>query len=616
MVLRDDFYGKMVLLDFNVWTSTDCFHQSALNLSTGIVGMVQDAEFRVSALAVQVELTILLAVEIHAPLYQFLDLLRSLAHHLLNGLAVADVVAGNHRVFNVLVEIVKLQIGHTGHTTLGKRRVGFVESGLTDDAYLALLGTGYLQGVTHTGHASSDNQEIVLVYHIYSNLRCKITKKVVILHAIMKKYCFLTLIFWLSVASWAQNANRSETFELANDSLCMKLDSLLDNPLFETSQVGLMVYDLTADTALYRYNHRQKLRPASCMKLVTSITALDQLGPEYEYQTRLFYTGEVRGRTLVGNIYCVGGFDPMLTQDDVITLAASIRNLGIDSIRGQIVADRSFKESLDYGEGWCWDDDNPMLIALTIGRKDNFTSTLAEEISRLGVNLEGVQLMQGRKPDNAQLLDVCCHSISQVLERMMKVSDNFYAESMFYQTAASVGHRFATADNARNVTRKLINRLGLNAGNYRIADGSGLSLYNYVTVELLVTLLRHAWRTPSISKALMPSLPVAGVDGTLKSRMQKTLAQGNVRAKTGTLTGISSLAGYCMAPNGHELAFAIINQGILDKTSGKAFQDRVCQVLCGEDLGVKGVKGVKKGAKATRSRQSARSARKPRGKRR
>jgi D-alanyl-D-alanine carboxypeptidase/D-alanyl-D-alanine-endopeptidase (penicillin-binding protein 4) len=120
----------------------------------------------------------------------------------------------------------------------------------------------------------------------------------------------------------------------------------------------------------------------------------------------------------------------------------------------------------------------------------------------------------------------------------------------------------------------------------------------------------------------MPALPVAGVDGTLKSRMQNTLAQGNVRAKTGTLTGISSLAGYCTAPNGHELAFAIINQGILDKTTGKAFQDRVCQVLCGETGGVKEVKGVKgsKGGKKTvqrtKSRQSARNARKPRGKRR
>ena len=426
----------------------------------------------------------------------------------------------------------------------------------------------------------------------------------------MKKYLFSLVIFGLSAVAMAQ------------DSLRFRLDSLLEDPLFETSQVGLMVYDLTADSTLYTYNHRQMLRPASCMKLVTSITALDALGPNYEYQTALYYTGSIQGRTLVGNIYCVGGFDPMITQADVITLASSIRQLGIDSIRGQIVADRSFKESLEYGEGWCWDDDNPYLFALTIGRKDNFTTTLAEEIARLGINLEKVELMQGRKPTQAKMIDVCCHSIKQVLQRMMKDSDNFYAESMFYQTAASTGHHPATAVDARNITKKLINRLGLDANRYRIADGSGLSLYNYVTVELLVKLLRHAWRTPSIAKALMPALPVAGVDGTLKSRMQNTRAQGNVRAKTGTLTGISSLAGYCTAPNGHELAFAIINQGILDKTTGKAFQDRVCQVLCGETGGVKEVKGVKgsKGGKKTvqrtKSRQSARNARKPRGKRR
>ena len=426
----------------------------------------------------------------------------------------------------------------------------------------------------------------------------------------MKKYLFSLVIFGLSAVAMAQ------------DSLRFRLDSLLEDPLFETSQVGLMVYDLTADSTLYTYNHRQMLRPASCMKLVTSITALDALGPNYEYQTALYYTGSIQGRTLVGNIYCVGGFDPMISQADVVTLASSIRQLGVDSIRGLIVADRSMKESLDYGEGWCWDDENPMLIPLTIGRKDNFTSTLAEEIARLGVNLEKVELMQGRKPAQAKMIDVCCHSIKQVLQRMMKDSDNFYAESMFYQTAASTGHHPATAVDARNITKKLINRLGLDANRYRIADGSGLSLYNYVTVELLVKLLRHAWRTPSIAKALMPALPVAGVDGTLKSRMQNTLAQGNVRAKTGTLTGISSLAGYCTAPNGHELAFAIINQGILDKTTGKAFQDRVCQVLCGETGGVKEVKGVKgsKGGKKTvqrtKSRQSARNARKPRGKRR
>lgn len=421
----------------------------------------------------------------------------------------------------------------------------------------------------------------------------------------MKKYLFSLVIFGLSAVAMAQ------------DSLRFRLDSLLEDPLFETSQVGLMVYDLTADSTLYTYNHRQMLRPASCMKLVTSITALDQLGPNYEYQTRLFYTGEIIGRTLVGNIYCVGGFDPMITQEDVITLASSIRQLGIDSIRGQIVADRSFKESLEYGEGWCWDDDNPYLFALTIGRKDNFTTTLAEEIARLGINLEKVELMQGRKPTQAKMIDVCCHSIKQVLQRMMKDSDNFYAESMFYQTAASTGHHPATAVDARNITKKLINRLGLDANRYRIADGSGLSLYNYVTVELLVKLLRHAWRTPSIAKALMPALPVAGVDGTLKSRMQNTRAQGNVRAKTGTLTGISSLAGYCTAPNGHQLCFAIINQGILSNGPGRAFQDRVCKVLCGdtEVVGAKEVRVAKK-ANTARKPQKAKPAKKSKKKKR
>jgi len=122
--------------------------------------------------------------------------------------------------------------------------------------------------------------------------------------------------------------------------------------------------------------------------------------------------------------------------------------------------------------------------------------------------------------------------------------------------------------------------VGLNEKDYRIADGSGLSLYNYVSAELETRLLRYAWRNQRIYEHLYPSLPIAGVDGTLEKRMRKTAAEGNVRAKTGTLTGISSLAGYCLAANGHELAFCIINQGIMRNQSGKDFQDRVCQLLC------------------------------------
>ena len=384
----------------------------------------------------------------------------------------------------------------------------------------------------------------------------------------MKKYAIL----WLFCCSFVA--------VMAQDTLRYKLDSLLRAPMFQTSQVGLMVYDLTADSALYKWNERQMMRPASCMKLVTAITALDQLGSSYEYQTRVYYTGSVKGTTLVGNIYCVGGFDPALTIDDVAVMAQYVRQLGIDSICGKLVADRTMKESQDYGEGWCWDDENPLLTALSVGRKNIFLQTFAEEVARLGVNLENVQLAEGRVPANARLIGSFKRPITQVMERMMKVSDNFYAESMFYQTAASARKGLARASDARTITKQLIARLGLGKNPYRIADGSGLSLYNYVSAELLCALLRYVWRSPDMYQTLTEALPIAGVDGTLEKRMKNTPAQGNVRAKTGTLTGISSLSGYCTAANGHQLCFSIINQGVMRNASGKAFQDRVCNALC------------------------------------
>ena len=384
----------------------------------------------------------------------------------------------------------------------------------------------------------------------------------------MNRTKLFLLILWVSVSMAAQ------------DSLRIRLDSLLRDPMFETSQVGLMVYDLTGDSALYTYNHRQLMRPASCMKLVTAITALDQLGSDYEYQTRIYYTGDIVGTTLVGNVYCVGGFDPMLTVDDVAALASCVRRIGIDSIHGMLVADRSMKEMQDYGEGWCWDDDNPMLTPLSIGRKDNFLQVFAEEVARSGINLERARLTSSAMPANARLVGTLRRPIAEVLERMMKVSDNFYAESMLYQTAASAKKGLARASDARNISKQLFARLGLGHYPYKVADGSGLSLYNYVSAELLCALLRHAWRTPSIRQPLLQSLPIAGVDGTLEKRMRGTAAQGNVRAKTGTLTGISSLAGYCTMKDGRQLCFAIINQGVMRNATGKAFQDRVCKVLC------------------------------------
>lgn len=357
------------------------------------------------------------------------------------------------------------------------------------------------------------------------------------------------------------------------------IDNLLKSDMFETSQVGMMVYDLDADSAIYCHNERQLMRPASTMKLLTAITAIDKLGGSYQFKTDLCYTGEVTDGTLSGNIYCVGGFDPRFNIDDMRAFVESIRKMGVDTIRGTIYADKSMKDEAQYGEGWCWDDNNPILSPLLVGRKDVFIDRFVQELREAGIVVDAFT-GQGRKPDDAFCICRRFHTIDQVLMRMLKESDNLYAESMFYQIGAASGSQPATAHSARSVMNRLIEKVGLDPKRYNIADGSGLSLYNYVTAELEVRMLRYAFKNNNIYLHLHPSLPQAGTDGTLRKRMTSPFTQGNVYAKTGTLSGISSLAGYCTAANGHRLAFAIINQGLLHGRNGRSFQDRVCTILC------------------------------------
>lgn len=358
-----------------------------------------------------------------------------------------------------------------------------------------------------------------------------------------------------------------------------RLNHLTDNPMFATSQIGMMVYDLTADSMIYKLNERQMMRPASTLKVITAITAIDLLGGSYQLKTSLRYTGKIENKTLNGNIYCVGGFDPRFNYDDMKSFVESIRQMGIDTIRGKIVADKSMKEDLPFGEGWCWDDDNPTLSPLLISRKDLFVEKFVEELRETGIVVETLN-MEGETPANAFEISSRSHTIDQILMRMLKESDNLYAEAMFYQIAATTGNRPARASDARRCIRQLMRRAGLDVSMGKIADGSGLSLYNYVSAEIETMMLRYAYRNQNIYLHLYPALPIAGEDGTLRKRMRAGLTAGNVHAKTGTVTGISSLAGYLTASNGHVLCFSIINQGLMHGRNGRAFQDRVCNALC------------------------------------
>lgn len=357
-----------------------------------------------------------------------------------------------------------------------------------------------------------------------------------------------------------------------------RLDTLVNSPMLQYTQLGLMVYDLTADSTLYTFNHRQTMRPASTMKLLTSIAALDQLGGKYQFKTSLYYTGSVTDSVLTGDLYCVGGMDPLFDKTDMAAFAESVKALGIHTFSGKIIAVTDFKDQDMLGEGWCWDDDNPTLTPLLIDKKDEFISRFTQQLDKDSIFVDG-SATSASLPKNALLLCTRRHQLMDVLEPMMKNSDNLFAEAMFYQLAAAAGAHPAKASHARDQIKKTLSRAGV-TGQYKIADGSGLSLYNYVTPELLTKLLIYAYRKSSIIRDLYVSLPIAGEDGTLKKRMKNSPARINVRAKTGTLTGISSLAGYALAANNHMLVFSIINQGVMKNDDGRNFQDKVCTALC------------------------------------
>ena len=364
------------------------------------------------------------------------------------------------------------------------------------------------------------------------------------------------------------------------DNVKARLENIIfSSPLLSTSNIGVMVYDLTADSTIFRYNERKTLRPASTMKLITAITAIDRLGGSYQFRTSLRYTGSITDNVLTGDVYCVGGFDPRFNSDDLKAFVEGIRSLGVDTIRGCLVADKMMKNNDRLGWGWCWDDDNPVLSPLLISRKDNFMEKFVSELVDAGIVIQG-NVIEGDTPSDAYELVDRTHSIDQILMRMMKDSDNLYAEALFYQLAASSGNRPCTAQNARNLIKRRVRKLGLNPSDYVFADGSGLSLYNYVTAELEVEMLKYAYRNSNVYLHLYPSLPIAGSDGTLKRRMRNAFTADNVRAKTGTLSGVQSLAGYCSTPNNHTLCFAIINNGSLKDSPARALQDQICKELC------------------------------------
>lgn len=357
---------------------------------------------------------------------------------------------------------------------------------------------------------------------------------------------------------------------------------------------GISVYDLTTDSLIFAYNQHKLMRPASTQKVLTAIAALDLLGADHKYATRVYAKGKVSNGVLAGDLYVVGDFDPMLDNSHLKQMAIAVKEAGITRIDGLLLADVSMKDTLCLGNGWCWDDEQPFLTPLSLGGKAyecsnykinryspalNFMASLADALRAEGITTGTAGTATLKQTDDCTLVCEVTHSLREVLLPMMKDSDNLMAESMFFQLGAEKKRGASWKDCAAQV-ESVITRAGQPTSLAEVADGCGLSLYNYITPGLQVAMLRYAYHNEAIFGPLYHSMPIAGMDGTLQSRLLKTKGESNVHAKTGTVTGVSTLTGYLTASNGHLIAFSIMCNGQKKASEARAFQDRICEAMC------------------------------------
>jgi D-alanyl-D-alanine carboxypeptidase/D-alanyl-D-alanine-endopeptidase (penicillin-binding protein 4) len=365
-----------------------------------------------------------------------------------------------------------------------------------------------------------------------------------------------------------------------------KITSILASHGLAGGGTAVRVFDLDARRAVFARNVNTPLRPASNMKLITSATALARWGPEHTFKTELYLpqAGPDEKGVVHGNVYLKGYGDPSLstlsfqrnvlhiTTSSIRDLVTALKGLGVTKIVGRVVGDDSYFDAqrsvANWRPGmteWC----GP-LSALSVnegystGRRVSNPPLFSARTLRRSLEKAGIDVTAGAlagKVSSKARLAYTEHSapLAVIIRAMNKPSDNFFAEELMKGLGRSFGGAGTTAAGTRVATAYL-RAIGAAVTSFSLWDGSGLSYEDRVSAATVNLLLRKA-SSRSWYPYLRRSLPIAGRDGTLKDRMRGTVAQGNLRAKTGTLSVSSCLSGYVTNARGHRLSFSLLMNG-------------------------------------------------------
>ncbi len=417
----------------------------------------------------------------------------------------------------------------------------------------------------------------------------------------------------------------------------------------KAASISVVISDLHSGQVLASESPRELLKPASVLKILTSATALDTLGPEYRFATELRY--DKRSGSKISTLFIKGGADPSLTLeslwlllrkvykqgvrsiDSVVIdsagfsvprervgqrafetgsspLALSFNSIGLDvcpgalgtgasvipdpweadvSVRGSIktVAKGAGQFGIDERESKSAHVDYTLSGTIGVNRdcetiyrsvRDpvHFFSTVFERMAQsLGISILRVPHV-GSTPTTAPLLLThYSKPLSLIVEDMNHFSTNFIAEQIVY----ALGYENQAFDRERGLKRleAQAQTAGFSSGDFEIVDGSGLSHNNRLSAALIAAVLRRAALSPEFGVEFQKSLSVAGRNGTLKERHFDPGVV--VRGKTGTLDGVSSLAGLVQAKSGREIAFAILQNGVASKDKAVEFEDALVNAV-------------------------------------
>ena len=393
---------------------------------------------------------------------------------------------------------------------------------------------------------------------------------------------------------------------IADARLQRRLDAALVDPVFRRSCLvvdrdGLRLYEARPD---------ERLIPASNLKLLTGFAALTRLGAETRFTTEARATRPTRGGVVDGDLFVVGGGDPLLgtadyaatfrNQPQVFTplerLADDIKAQGITAVTGAVRGDESRYDQQRYIPTWkrAYIADGEIGPQSALVVNDGFAAfgprttpapapathaaaVLVALLQARGVTVGG-GAGEGKAGAGPAVARVESPPMREVVAQMLRESDNMTAELLVKE----LGHRFAGSGSTEaglRVIRDTVAAAGLPTEPLALVDGSGLDRGDRATCRVLLESVVRDGPTG----ALAAGMPVAAQDGTLARRFQGHPAAGRLRAKTGSLDNVAALSGWMnpppTTPDGPRLAFALVANDFGREAVGRALQESVAAAM-------------------------------------